>query len=86
MVHRELLEGEEAGLLMIAYASIARSVQDMGLEGVWDLKPMLNGGEVTGILPKLPRGPEFSTVMSVSHELGFRDLPRIWGAVARYFL
>lgn len=70
---------------MSAYASIARSVQDMGLEGVWDLKPMLNGSEVTGILPQLPRGPEFSTVMSVSHELGFWDLPRVLGAVAGIF-
>lgn len=66
---RERPESEEERILMSAYASIARSVETMGLEGVWDLKPMLNGGEVTGILPNLPRGPEFATVMTVSRHV-----------------
>lgn len=38
----------------------------MGLEGVWDLKPMFNGGEVKKILPRIPMGPAFSDVMDVS--------------------
>lgn len=44
---------------------MARSIESMGLEGVWNLKPMLNGGEVKVVLPNIPRGPIFSEVMQV---------------------
>lgn len=52
--------------MIAAYMSMARAIESMGLEGVWDLKPMFNGGEVKKILPKIPRGPAFSDVMDVS--------------------
>lgn len=51
--------------LISAYAFMGRAIEDMGLEGVWDLKPMFNGGEVKEILPNIPYGPEFSKVMQV---------------------
>lgn len=50
--------------------SMARAIESMGLEGVWDLKPMFNGGEVKKILPRIPRGPAFSDVMDVSGKNG----------------
>lgn len=52
--------------MIAAYMSMARSIESMGLEGVWDLKPMFNGGEIKKILPQIPRGPAFSNVMAVS--------------------
>lgn len=51
--------------MITAYVSMARAIESMGLEGVWNLKPMFNGGEVKEILPNLPRGPVFSDVMNV---------------------
>ena len=45
---------------------MAREIESMGLEGVWNLKPMFNGGEIKSILPRIPRGPAFSDVMNVS--------------------
>ncbi|CAB1119411.1 unnamed protein product [Ectocarpus sp. CCAP 1310/34] len=54
---------EEDAAVIAAYMSMAREIESMGLEGVWDLKPMFNGGEVKSILPKIPRGPVFSKVM-----------------------
>ena len=58
---------EEDAAVIDAYMSMARAIEAMELEGVWDLKPMFNGGEVKKILPKIPRGPAFSDVMDVSH-------------------
>lgn len=57
---------EEDAAVIAAYMSMARSIESMGLDGVWDLKPMFNGGEIKEILPKIPRGPAFSDVMDVS--------------------
>lgn len=55
--------------------AMARAIESMGLEGVWNLKPMFNGGEVKKILPKIPRGPVFSKVMDVSVQgLTFYDV------------
>lgn len=48
---------------------MGRAIESMGLEGVWDLKPMFHGGEVKKILPNLPVGPIFSDVMDVSELL-----------------
>lgn len=63
---RDRSDREEDEAVITAYLSMARSIEAMGLEGVWNMKPMFNGGEVKGILPNLPRGPVFSEVMNVS--------------------
>eukprot|EP00752_Nemacystus_decipiens_P012689 g11242.t1 len=54
---------EDDVAVIAAYMSMARAIEAMGLDGVWDLKPMFNGGEVKQILPNIPRGPAFSDVM-----------------------
>ncbi|CAM9378541.1 unnamed protein product [Pylaiella littoralis] len=59
---------EEDAAVIAAYMSMARSIESMGLDGVWDLKPMFNGGEIKEILPKIPRGPAFSDVMDAQIE------------------
>lgn len=63
---RDRADKEEDAAVIAAYMSMAREIESMGLEGVWDLKPMFNGGEVKKILPEIPRGPVFSKVMDVS--------------------
>ncbi|CBJ26899.1 conserved unknown protein [Ectocarpus siliculosus] len=60
---RDRGDKEEDAAVIAAYMSMAREIESMGLEGVWDLKPMFNGGEVKKILPEIPRGPVFSKVM-----------------------
>lgn len=57
-------ETEEDAAVISAYVSMAKSIEDMGLEGVWNLKPLLDGVELKKLLPNLPRGPEFSNVIS----------------------
>ena len=57
---------DEDAAIIKAYVTMAREIESMGLEGVWNLKPMFNGGEVKAILPRIPRGPAFSDVMNVS--------------------
>uniref|UniRef100_A0A0K6S886 Poly A polymerase head domain-containing protein n=1 Tax=Chromera velia CCMP2878 TaxID=1169474 RepID=A0A0K6S886_9ALVE len=42
----------------------AEEIRALGLEGVWDLKPLLDGGELKkSVLPNLPKGPEFKIVL-----------------------
>ncbi|CAM9285362.1 unnamed protein product [Ectocarpus fasciculatus] len=60
---RDRADKEEDAAVIAAYMSMAREIESMGLEGVWDLKPMFNGGDVKKILPGIPRGPVFSKVM-----------------------
>lgn len=57
---------DQDAAIIKAYVTMAREIESMGLEGVWNLKPMFNGGEVKAILPRIPRGPAFSDVMNVS--------------------
>lgn len=38
-------------------------MQSLGLIGVWSRKPLLDGGEMKKILPKIPFGPAFREVM-----------------------
>ncbi|CAM9682026.1 unnamed protein product [Laminaria digitata] len=55
---------DQDAAIIKAYVTMAREIESMGLEGVWNLKPMFNGGEVKAILPRIPRGPAFSDVMN----------------------
>jgi len=46
------------------YDVFACALQKLGLIGIWDRKPLLDGEEIKkNILPKLPRGPVFREVM-----------------------
>lgn len=45
------------------YDAFAAALQKLGLIGVWNLKPLLNGGEIKKILPNIPPGPIFREVM-----------------------
>ena len=50
------------------YDIFAASLLRLGLIGSWDLKPLLDGGEVKRILPRIPKGPAFRTVMDEQSE------------------
>lgn len=45
------------------YDALAAAMQQIGLIGIWDCKPLLNGGEIKAVLPKIPKGPAFRDVM-----------------------
>lgn len=45
------------------YDAFAAALQQLGLIGIWNQKPLINGGEMQQVLPKLPKGPEFREVM-----------------------
>lgn len=45
------------------YDAFAAALQELGLIGIWNQKPLINGGEMQQVLPKLPKGPEFREVM-----------------------
>jgi hypothetical protein len=38
-------------------------MQHVGLIGIWNEKPLIDGDAVRSILPKIPRGPAFRAVM-----------------------
>lgn len=59
-------ESEEDAAVISAYVSMGKSIEDMGLEGVWNLKPLLDGLEIQKLLPNLPRGPVFARAIKVS--------------------
>lgn len=65
-ISRGRSEKEEDEEIISAYVWMGQNIEAMGLEGVWSLKPFLNGIELKTLLPNLPRGPEFSRVVSVS--------------------
>lgn len=45
------------------YDTFAAALQQMGMIGIWDAKPLLDGDEVKQVLPNIPRGPAFKEVM-----------------------
>jgi len=45
------------------FDAFATALQQVGLIGIWDEKPLLDGGAVKQVLPKIPRGPAFRDVM-----------------------
>lgn len=45
------------------YDALATAMQRMGLIGVWDGRPILDGAEVKKRLPGIPKGPAFRAVM-----------------------
>jgi hypothetical protein len=45
------------------YDAFAAALQQLGLIGIWNQKPLINGAEMQQVLPNLPKGPEFREVM-----------------------
>ena len=48
------------------YNDFAAAMMHLDLIGIWNQRPLLAGGEITGdttVLPNVPRGPEFRRVM-----------------------
>lgn len=63
----EELEAESA-IVVSTYEDFERSVESMDLDGVWDLKPIIDGRELMQLLPRLPRGPTISKIMAAQVE------------------
>jgi len=79
--HRETPEEVVCGILK-KYDVFASAMLQMGLIGIWKQKPILDGGEIKGkasVLPNLPNGPEFRTIMDaqiqwmITHPGGSRE-------------
>jgi hypothetical protein len=45
------------------YDVFATAMQRLGVIGIWNEKPILNGEQVKAVLPGIPRGPSFRDVM-----------------------
>lgn len=45
------------------YDTFAAALQQIGLIGIWDSKPLVDGQELKQVLPYIPRGPAFRDVM-----------------------
>ncbi|KAI0560435.1 Poly A polymerase head [Gracilaria domingensis] len=56
--------GNECRVLVASYREFGEKVERMGLEGVWDLKPMIDGNELLKLLPNLKKGPILSRMMN----------------------
>jgi hypothetical protein len=54
---------QECRVFVDAYAAFERTIEEMGLEGVWDLKPLIDGRRLVSLLPNLPRGPLYRNIM-----------------------
>mmetsp|Transcript_16568 Transcript_16568/g.22247 ORF Transcript_16568/g.22247 Transcript_16568/m.22247 type:complete len:140 (-) Transcript_16568:335-754(-) len=53
-------EGEDS--IILKYRGVSSEVARLGLDGVWGLKPLVNGKEVIQVL-ELPKGPMVGRVM-----------------------
>ena len=45
------------------YDSVGTAMQRIGLVGIYEQKPLMDGGEVKKVLPNIPKGPIFRDVM-----------------------
>jgi tRNA nucleotidyltransferase (CCA-adding enzyme) len=55
---------KESEAVVAAYASFRAEVEAMGLDGVWDLRPLVDGRELAVMLPRVPRGPLIGKIMT----------------------
>jgi len=58
----EIHEEYRSGVLE-KYNAFAAALQQMGLIGIWDQKPLIDGGEMKKILTNIPKGPVFREIM-----------------------
>ena len=49
--------------IMERFDAFAAALQQIGLIGVWNEKPVADGEQVKAILPRIPKGPAFRDVM-----------------------
>mmetsp|Transcript_16284 Transcript_16284/g.24636 ORF Transcript_16284/g.24636 Transcript_16284/m.24636 type:complete len:189 (-) Transcript_16284:72-638(-) len=61
-VFEESQEERRLGLVQ-EYDTFAVAIQKLGLVGIWDRKPLMDGLEVKKILPAIPKGPIFREIM-----------------------
>jgi len=59
---------EERRSILERFDVFAAAMQQMGLIGIWNEKPLLDGDVVKSILPRIPRGPVFRTVMDTQED------------------
>jgi hypothetical protein len=50
------------------YDAFAAALQQIGLIGVWNEKPLLDGLAMKEILPGIPKGPGFRDVMDAQED------------------
>lgn len=55
---------EDASVIVENYKRFQDAVEDLKLEDVWELKPLLNGADIFKLLPKLRRGPMVGEIIS----------------------
>lgn len=61
-VFEESQDERRQGLIQ-QYDTFAVALQRLGLVGIWDRKPIMDGREVKKVLPKIPKGPIFREIM-----------------------
>lgn len=54
---------KQSQVVVAAYATFRVEVDAMGLDGVWNMRPLVDGKELVKILPGLQRGPMMGKVM-----------------------
>lgn len=60
--------GEEALVFVKTYQEFNKKVDNMGLDGVWDVRPVVNGNELFHLLPRLKKGPQVGIIMNDQRE------------------
>mmetsp|Transcript_1069 Transcript_1069/g.3329 ORF Transcript_1069/g.3329 Transcript_1069/m.3329 type:complete len:526 (+) Transcript_1069:101-1678(+) len=50
-------------MIVANYKELQEKIESLRLENVWEMRPLLNGREVMGILPRLPKGPKVGEIM-----------------------
>lgn len=54
---------EEMLVVVDAYDRLRTKIEEMGFEGVWDVKPCINGNSLMKLLPGLKKGPQVGAIM-----------------------
>lgn len=55
--------GKEGTIIVDTYNEYQHNIEVLNLEGIWDLRPAVNGKELVDVLPRLKRGPQMGDVM-----------------------
>lgn len=54
---------DEMRVLVDTYDAFRKRVEEMGLDGVWEAKPVVNGTALMKLLPKMKKGPMIGKIM-----------------------
>lgn len=66
VIEGDILEESQDGLKqreIERFDSVGTAMQRIGLVGIWNEKPLLNGSDIKHVLPNIPKGPAFKDVM-----------------------